>query len=1230
MLASQNSSVFISYARSDGSNYASWLRRKLQEEHPDIDLWQDIISERAGRDWWLQITDALNHIAYMVVVATPDATRSEFVRKEWRYARQQGVCVLPVKASEELDFDSLPRWMKTAHFADLKVKEQWDVFVSDLYRPCRQLRVPFMVEDLPEDFVARPVEFNQVIGLLLDKRREQRVPVAITTALRGAGGFGKTMLARAVCHDSFVQEAFDDGILWVTLGEKVDSLVGKVTELTSVLSGELTVFGSLEPAVTMLRELLADRDILMVIDDVWDPAHLEPFLQGGPYCARLITTRNLDSLPERCRDVKVDSMQSIEAVRLLGAGLTEDTESQITALAERVGNWPLLLGIMKGVLQGRIKTAQQPQGEAIAYLNKALDKRGLDAFDQSNTQARNRAVALTVDVGLERLTKSERDRFEELSVFPEDVEIPLSTVSTLWQVTGGLDGFDAEELCVRLHRQSLLQTLNLETRYIGLHDVMRVYLRTALAKRVDPTVVQGELVDAWGDPYKLPNSYAWRWYAYSMDGANRPAELRELLLEPKWLHAKLIATDVASLIADFDYQPEDECLRLLQQAIRLSSGVLARDPGQFASQILGRLLEYQDIPEIGLFSSKVAECTRNLWLRPLRATLHPPATSLLRTLEGHSGPVWGVALSRDGTIAVSASDDKTLKVWDVKRGLELRTLKGHSGPVRDVALSKDKQLAVSASDDKTLRVWDVKKGLELRSLEGHAGPVRDVALSNDSKIALSASDDKTLKVWDVAAGLELRTLEGHTDAVVTVAMSEECGLAISGSHDSTLRVWELNSWRLLRTLKAIASVDSVALSRDGRLAAYSTRERCFIPGEGSYAIVPRIEDAETGKTIRCFAGQRARVNAVTLTSDSQFMFTASEDRKVRIFKVDSGLQIGTLTDHSSDVTGVALSENGLTAASASSDRSLKIWDLTRREALREIPQHSGVVTGVAISRDGRIAISGSMDGTVLVWQVKVGAAPRTLTHTAVAKAPVFGVVFSENGRLAVSACLDGRLRLWTLESGGMRLLDSWKGHTYSCIACSEDGHTAVVGSLRKTVLVWDLTRRCEVQTLQSHTGYVLGVALSGDAKLAISASADWTLKLWDLAHGRELRTLLGHSAEVNGVALSRDGRLAVSASSDKTLRVWETDSGREVGILQGHSGAVLGVALSRDGSMAVSASIDKSVRVWDVRSGNSVGQFVCDGPARCCALDEVHAVIVAGEEGGRVHFLRLEEPGHRC
>ncbi len=190
--------IFVSYARSDGKEIAAELRRRLQDDH-GFPLWQDLADLEGGRDWWLQITDAIDHVEFLVLVMTPAALGSEYVRREWRYARQQGKCVIPVIGAKGIDFDSLPGWMRRAHFVDPDEPDQWRRFVRTLEAPCKATRAPFMVEKLPDVFVRRPRELEQLVASLLDQTGEE--PVAITAALKGAGGYGKTTLARAICHE---------------------------------------------------------------------------------------------------------------------------------------------------------------------------------------------------------------------------------------------------------------------------------------------------------------------------------------------------------------------------------------------------------------------------------------------------------------------------------------------------------------------------------------------------------------------------------------------------------------------------------------------------------------------------------------------------------------------------------------------------------------------------------------------------------------------------------------------------------------------------------------------------------------------------------------------------------------------------------------------------------------------------------------------------------------------
>jgi hypothetical protein len=306
--------VFLSYARKDGEEFAKNLRKRLEEGEPEITLWQDRSGMEGGVGWWKQIEEALDQAKFLVIVMTPAAMQSQMTRKEWRYARQRGVNVYPVKGCPDasLNYTDLPSWMKKAHFFDLNW--EWETFVNFLKSDREPKHAAFMAPDLPAGFIQRPREFDQLIAQLLDAKREN--PIAITTALQGAGGYGKTTLGIALCHDDRVIDAFDDGILWVTLGQN-PNILGELTKLYEALTGDQPDFVDETQAQLKFREKLENRNCLLVIDDVWRRAHLEPFLQmGKKTCARLITTRRSDLVMDFNR-IRVDEMASEEAVELL-------------------------------------------------------------------------------------------------------------------------------------------------------------------------------------------------------------------------------------------------------------------------------------------------------------------------------------------------------------------------------------------------------------------------------------------------------------------------------------------------------------------------------------------------------------------------------------------------------------------------------------------------------------------------------------------------------------------------------------------------------------------------------------------------------------------------------------------------------------------------------------------------------------------------------------------------
>ncbi|MDT9246432.1 WD40 repeat domain-containing protein, partial [Limnospira sp. PMC 1249.20] len=309
----------------------------------------------------------------------------------------------------------------------------------------------------------------------------------------------------------------------------------------------------------------------------------------------------------------------------------------------------------------------------------------------------------------------------------------------------------------------------------------------------------GELKDRLA---KIPREDG-RWLLETLPGslwrASKTARLHQLLTDFDFMQAKLAECGVQALIEDYNLamssdvllNPEQtETLQLIAGTLRLSAHVLASDTTKLAEQLLGRLLSFEN-PEIVALLEQGKQWRGKPWFCPLTANLTPPGGPLIRTLTGHSSWVNAVAIAPDGKRAVSASDDNTLKLWDLETGTELATLTGHSDDVNAVVIAPDGKRAVSASDDKTLKLWDLETGTELATLRGHSDWVRAVAIAPDGKRAVSASEDETLKLWDLETGTELATLTGHSGSVKAVAITPDGKRAVSASDDNTLKLWDL-------------------------------------------------------------------------------------------------------------------------------------------------------------------------------------------------------------------------------------------------------------------------------------------------------------------------------------------------------------------------------------------------------------------------------------------------------
>lgn len=639
--------------------------------------------------------------------------------------------------------------------------------------------------------------------------------------------------------------------------------------------------------------------------------------------------------------------------------------------------------------------------------------------------------------------------------------------------------------------------------------------------------------------------------------------------------------------------------RDLQRAVREETHWLRRDPAALPSLLYNRLR---------CFGWPGARISRALSMPQgvPQLRLQRGVGGYERTLIGHASSVYGCAVTSDGKRLISASWDKTLKVWDLASGHQLLTLKGHTAEVTACVLLPDEQHVLSASADMTLRLWDLQSGRELQTLRSHTGEITCLAVFPDGRRAVSGARDKTLKIWDLGTGQVISTLKGHLSWVAACAVLGGGDRIVSGAWDKTIKIWDVEAERELLTLNGhAAGVRSLAVLPDGRR---------LISGAEDHTL--KLWDLTAGQELVVYQGHTAGVTSCILLPDGRRMVSAAKDKTLRVWDLHSGQALATLQGHSAWVTACAALPDGRQVASGSDDYSIKIWDLTAGQELATLQGHSAAVSSCAMVRGRQRVLTGSADRTLKLWDINAGSAFLTLTgHSDL----VTSCAVAPDGLRALSGSWDKTLRLWDLRTG--ELVRTLAGHSWFVTACAflPDDKRAVSGSWDKTLRIWDLRTGAELQVLEGHTAQITCVAAVPGSERVISGARDSTLRVWDLQTGQELVTLRGHIDFVTACVVLPDGRRVLSGSGDRTLKVWDLNTGEELMTLPGHAAQVSACAVTADGRRAVSASEDHTVKVWDLQSGRCIDTVYGVAPYDCVCVDEER--ICAGDRVGNVWML---------
>jgi WD40 repeat protein len=1001
------------------------------------------------------------------------------------------------------------------------------------------LRGPvFAVPPLRGDEVARRGLMEDLVGAVT---RPGASAVGMTTGLWGAGGFGKTTLARLLVHREEITEKFSDGVVWVTVGEDAagPELAEKVTNVVGLLSGDRPALTDPVAAGAELGRVLGDRRVLLVVDDVWSAAQVEPFMIGGPGTVRLFTTRIRGVLPGSAEPVQVDQMNRDEAEQLLTAGVVGVSGGVVAGLLAVTGRWPVLLALVNGAVQADQKAGRRVEDSMREILHE-LRTTGPTALDVTDAKERHTAVARTIGVSLSRLTAEQRDRYLELAVFGEDVAIPGPILARYWSSTGGWSAFQTRRYCRRLAELALVSDYRHDPDRVVLHDVIRAYLREqtrhrrgeldrALIDAHRSLVPDGGRTGAW---WRLPpeHIYLWAWLPTHMRGAGLDQELRACIHHPRWLVGKLEHVGPAGLEADLALS-DDPVSRALGTAVRQNAHVLRplQPPGSLAATLATRL-PGDDLT--GAIAEQVVAGLTGPHLRAITVPPDLPNPALSRALTGHTSGVQALVVGPDGSWLASGGEGGEVLIWDSATGIARHTLSGHTSAVRALVVAPDASWLASAGDGGEVRIWDPATGTARHILTGHTGRVWALVVAPDGSWLASGGEGGEVQMWDPATGISRYTLSGHTSAVRALVVAPDGSWLASGGEGGEVQMW----------------------------------------------------DPATGITRHILTDHTGGVSVLGVAPDGSWLASAAEDGDVRIWDPVTGTARHNLTGHPGGVWAVVIAPDGSWLASAAEDGDVRIWDPATGAARHTLTGHTSWVWALGVAPDGSWLASADRGGEVRIWDPATGAARHTLTgHTSWVRA----LGAAPDGSWLASSDTGGEVRIWDPATGTAR--HTLTGHTsrVSALGAAPDGSWLASAGYGGEVRIWDPVTGTARHTLTGHTAWVWALVVAPDGSWLASAGYGGEVRIWDPVTGTARHVLTGHASRVSVLVVAPDGSWLASADTGGEVRIWDPAIGAARHILTGHPGGVWALEVAPDGSWLASADYGGEVRILDPVTGTT-------------------------------------------
>lgn len=525
----------------------------------------------------------------------------------------------------------------------------------------------------------------------------------------------------------------------------------------------------------------------------------------------------------------------------------------------------------------------------------------------------------------------------------------------------------------------------------------------------------------------------------------------------------------------------------------------------------------------------------------------------------------GLAVSpRDSIVAIRSG--KEVLLWNWKANRITATLRGEVG--WGLAFSPTGQWLVTGNKDGSLQIWEVSSQHLIRTLRMPPG-VNAVAVSHDGKLLAAGSNNGSVRLWAFASGNLIADLPSHKWPIVSISFSVNDEAVISFDIDE-MKSWDIKNQRSYRSLRLNLKANNVwQVSSDNQVAAFASR--AIVSLDHSVGLV----DVATGRQIKVLEGHKLPVTALAFSPDSRVLATGSWDLSLKLWDWQNGRPLKSLEGNYAGITTVSISRDGKKLVTGGKERFLRLWNLQSGELEKSSFTHSNWVFSAALSPDNKVVAS--VDSHVRLWEIDKKASGDELPNSYIEPpGPSQIVSFSRLSNHLAYGASDQRVRVWDVANKRVVREFAAPSEIKGLSFANDDNLIAI--NREDSITLWNWYEDRIIKTWNVRPGRTIAFSPDG-SNLAIGG--DWNVEIWELASYKLVDTLKV-SSPVNALGFSAKHNVLAIGCKNGQIRIWDASAKRIIDRYFEHEHSITSISFLKGGEVLVSGSDDTTIKLWSV------------------------------------------------